>query len=717
MCKQWGRGAYCCRHSNNAASWTAVCKWRPPFYAMTWTLHCFLITILVIQEVTECVAGTAHINLNNLERDFFFWRLEDRPEFASEVGIYRFNDRLEHFSLHMFDHRLETAEVYLDELNAIPMAQLSTKDKVNHAILSDMLQTYIEGYEWREWNYLNPLNLLEGNQRNPAYFVESTPFDNRGDFENYIVRLQSMPRLFEEYIGLFNEAIRLGRTSNIVSVYRVSGQIEKILNDTVEGSAYFAPFVHILGNMTTSPPIRKDLRQRGIEAVEQVFHAYKNLKDYLENKYFKHTREGWGVGTLPQGKEYYQACLKWYLSLNMTPEEVHQLGLREVAQTETLMKRIMAKQGFQGYTVAEYFAELKKSKRHFLSTGEQMIETYENIIQERIEPTLNGLFKDLPGLPLKVHPMPTDGPRGQYSSGTADGIRPGIFFANVLRPEELPTYLMMALTLHETNPGHHLQMSYAITADLPEFRKNKEYSAKFRVPFAFPTYTAYVEGWALYAETLGEELKLYKDDYELMGYYDSEIFRGCRLVVDTGLHYFNWTREEAIAYFLKYTSDSRAGIEVEVDRYITWPGQATAYKVGELKFIELRKKAEEELGEHFDIRDFHSVVLENGPVPLRILESLVDDWIRNHHRSSLTHGNASSEQLEEGDCLCPPNAVVSSKCPANAAGQLSWSAGVWMLVLLALVVAVMVKEGTLSDWSFDDEGGRFVLGSIPRDER
>ncbi|KAL8595366.1 hypothetical protein ACOMHN_024065 [Nucella lapillus] len=601
------------------------------------------------------------------------------------------------------------------------------------------------------WNYLNPLNLLEGNQRNPAYFVDSTPFDNRGDFENYIVRLQSMPRLFDEYISLFNEAISLGRTSNIVSINRVPGQIEKIINETVDQSPYFSPFVEILGNMSSSDDIRKDIRNRGRAAVELVFHAYTKLKNYIENAlwfssvlvclqalwfssvlvclqalwfssvlvclqalwfssvlvclqalwfssvlvclqvYMLHTRKGWGVGTLPQGKEFYQACLKWYLSLNMTPDEVHKLGLREVARIEALMQGIMVKQGYRGYTVAQYFAQLKKSKRFFLPTGvngaEALLRGYEEIIETRIEPTLDGLFKDLPGLPLKVLPMPTDGPRGQYSSGTADGIRPGIFFANILRPAELPTYTMMALAMHETNPGHHLQTSYAITADLPEFRKNKEYSAKFRVPFAFPTYTAYVEGWALYAETLGEYLHLYKDDYELMGYYDSEIFRACRMVVDTGLHYYNWSREESIDYFLRYTSDSRAGIEVEVDRYITWPGQAIAYKVGELKFKELRKKAEDELGEYFDIRDFHSVVLENGPVPLRILESLVDHWIRNHHRSPLP-APLDRDGEADPDCICPPNAVVSPRCPAaaSAVGQ----SAVWGVVVGACLAGAGV---------------------------
>ncbi|XP_076453621.1 uncharacterized protein LOC143288855 [Babylonia areolata] len=641
------------------------------------------------------VTSNSHIDLNNLERDFYFWRLEDRPEFASDVGIYRFNDRLEHFSLDMFPVRMKTAQYYLSELEAIPLTGLSTKDRVNHAIFSDMLQTYIEGYAWREWNYLNPLNLLEGNQRNPAYFVESTPFDNRGDFENYIVRLQSMPRLFDEYISLFNEAIRLGRTSNIVSINRVPGQIEKIINETVDQSAYFSPFVDILANMSISEDIRTDIRGRGRAAVELVFHAYTKLKNYIENVYVLHTREGWGVGTLPQGKEYYQACLKWYLSLNMTPDQVHRLGLAEVARIVALMQGIMAKQGYEGYTVAEYFAELKKSKRFSLPSGEDMLRGYEDIVEKRIEPTLDGLFKDLPGLPLKVHPMPTDGPRGQYSSGTADGIRPGIFFANILRPEELPTYLMMALALHETNPGHHLQTSYAITADLPEFRKNKEYSAKFRVPFAFPTYTAYVEGWALYAENLGEDLNLYKDDYELMGYYDSEIFRACRLVVDTGLHYYNWSRDEAIEYFLKYTSDSQAGIEVEVDRYITWPGQATAYKVGEIKFKELRKKAEDELGEFFDIRDFHSVVLENGPVPLRILESLVDNWIRNHHRTHLPTEEYDAEQ--DPDCLCPPNAVVSSKCVTNAGGRKAVSVGVGGTLGLSVLVGLFLGVRWLRD--------------------
>ncbi|XP_025080349.1 uncharacterized protein LOC112555951 isoform X1 [Pomacea canaliculata] len=609
--------------------------------------------------------GTAHIQLSNLGREFFFWRLEDNPEFASDAGVYKFNDRLEEFSFEMFPRRKAMAEMHLSNLLTIPVDELSSKDKVNYAILKDMLQTYIEGYAWREWNFLNPLNLLEGNQRNPAFFVESTPFENRGDFENYIVRLQSMPRQFDEYIALFNKAIVLGRTSHIVSVNRVPGQIERIIRESVENSVYFSPFLDLLGNTSMSATIQSDVRERGRQAVSEVFKAYDKLKKYMENTYFKHTRQGYGVGTLPQGKEYYQACLRWYLSLSMSPEEVHQLGLREVARIEAQMKRIMVKQGYDGYSVAEYFDELRR-KMFYLPTGEDMLREYELIIEDRIEPTLNGLFKDYPGLPLRVDPMPSDGPRGQYSSGTADGTRPGVFYANVLRPDEVPTYLMMALALHETNPGHHLQMSYAMTADLPEFRKNKEYTPKYRVPFAFPTYTAYVEGWALYAEKLGEDLHLFRDDYELMGYYDSALFRACRLVIDTGIHYYNWTREQAVDYFLRYTTDSRAGVEVEVDRYITWPGQACAYTIGQLKITELRARAEEQLKEHFDIRDFHSVVLENGPVPLRILESLVDDWIQNHHRKDPKDNDTNGDAVE---CMCPPNAVVSSKCQASGSSR------------------------------------------------
>ncbi|XP_012937855.1 uncharacterized protein LOC101860325 [Aplysia californica] len=614
--------------------------------------------LLFLGVLCVIVHADDHTRLVLLERDFFSWRLYDRPEFASNIGHYRNSDRLEHFSLDMMTARLEKAKDYLDTLHSIDKKKLSKRDKFDYTILEDMLESYVEGYKWSKWNYINPLSWLEGNQRDPVFFVDSTPFDNRGDFENYLARLNEMPRLFDEYITLFDEAISLGRTSNILSVNRVPMQIEYILQHEIEHSVYFSPFLDYLDHFNHSIPakVRSLIKKRGKEAIGRLYNAYDKLKKYLEGIYMPQTRLGIGVGSLQGGKEYYQACLKWYLSLDMTPEEVHKLGLREVDRVVKEMRTIMDRQGYSGYAIRDYFAEINKKEGMMIKTESEILKGYEEIIYSRIDPTLNKYFRDHPGLPIKVEPMPSDGSRGQYISGTPDGIRPALFYANTFR--DVPAYTMMSLAMHESNPGHHLQVSYAVTADLPDFRRNLEYTEKFRVPFAFPSYTAYMEGWALYAESLGVENHLYKDDYELMGYYDSEIFRACRLVVDSGIHAFNWTKERAVQFFRDHTSESKEGLEVEIDRYITWPGQAVAYKVGELKIKELRERAQQQLGEYFDVRDFHMVVLENGAVPLHILEAEVLEWIENHNKD---------QEFDPEDCDCPTAPRGKARCHRSTA--------------------------------------------------
>lgn len=605
-------------------------------------------------------SATDHIQLLLLEREFFSWRLADRPEFASKIGHYRNSDQLEHFSLEDMDLRLELAKEKLNNLHSINKTMLSMNEKIDYTILEDMLKNYIEGYKWRKWNYLNPINWLEGNQRDPFLFVDSTPFDNRGDFENYLVRIKEMPRQFDEYIELFNEAIRQGRTSHSLSVSRVPRQIADILAVREDDSVYFSPFLDYLDYFNHSIKFheRSTLRERARSAVTGLYKAYEKLKNFLEKIYLPQTRQGYGVGSLAGGKDFYQACLRWYLSLDMTPQQVHRLGLQEVGRVAKEMRTIMARQGFGGLSIRDYFAEISKQPGMMLSSEEDIVKGYEEIIFSRIQPKLHTWFRDHPGLPIKVDAMPSDGSRGQYISGTPDGVRPGIFYANTFRP--VPRYTMMSLAMHESSPGHHLQLGYATTAGIADFRRNLEYSEKFRVPFAFPSYTAYMEGWALYAESLGVDGGLYKDDYELMGYYDSEIFRACRLVVDTGIHYFNWTKDEAVKFLMDHTSESEEGLAIEVDRYITWPGQAVAYKIGELKIRELKKHAKERLGEFFDIRDFHMVILSNGAVPLHILEEEVLYWVENHNR------NRSIQEYNE-DCECSTEPMAKIRCKRSHA--------------------------------------------------
>ncbi|KAJ8300086.1 hypothetical protein KUTeg_021605 [Tegillarca granosa] len=454
------------------------------------------------------------------------------------------------------------------------------------------------------YNALNPMNNLEGPQVDPNYLIEVTPFDTRGDFENFIARLEAYPsqsmfdvsiydviraigsprmsRTLNKFVewrdirgepilwqlkGRMEEAIKQGHTNHNVSVNQVTDQIDKLTANigSPRNSPFYKPFNETLDNATSiSQSVKIDLRSRGETAVKNFLMAFQNLSTWMTQNYYQSLRPNYGVNSWDKGENFYQACLKWHLSLDLTPEEVHDKGLKEV-------ERI--------------YNEMKKT---------EVLNLFNEIIHQRIEPKLPQLFKDLPNLPVQVVEMANDGPGGMYSPGLPDGSRPGVFLLNLFRPEKI----------------------YAITADIPKYRSDVMFSGTYNVPYSFPEYTAYIEGWALYAESLGEEMKIYQDDYELMGRYGSEIFRACRLVVDT--------------------VDS---IRIEIDRYITWPGQACAYKIGELKIKELRRKAEQELGNRFNIKDFHSVVLKDGSMSLTMLERFVNNWIETVKRTPVNPHN------------------------------------------------------------------------------
>ncbi|XP_046577884.1 uncharacterized protein LOC124285659 [Haliotis rubra] len=587
--------------------------------------------IVVVLSHLAChmsVRGDATESLHLLLQEFYDWRLEDSPEFATYSGTYRFNDRLQAFSLARMDERREIALSFKEDLQRIDASELCKTERINYRILKDVLETYLGGYRWRRYGSINPLNFLEGIHVDPVHHVEATPFFTRGDYENFLVRLENTPLQLAEYQDLYRTAIGINHTMHNVSVSRVPAQIARLLVRPEE-SAFYEPFTGLLDEFPFSDTAKRGIRDRAYSSIQGVLGAFQDMKTFLETEYFPSTRQKWGVGSLEDGQNYYKACLEWHLSTDMSPERVHQIGLQEVERILGLMQEIVKKQNFNG-SITEYFAFLRNDTSLHTDSAEELIEGYNRLINERINPKLHEVFNHLPDLPVRVEPMPYDGPAGEYQSGSEDGSRAGIFKVNVNRPHEIGKYIMMPVTLHESVPGHHLQISYALKANLPDFRRNTEYFRYYEVPYHFPFYTAYREGWALYAESLGEELNLYQNDYELMGRYSSEIFRACRLVVDTGLHYYGWNREEAIRYMLKYTSFSRAEMTTEIDRYITWPGQACAYKIGEIKIKELRKRAEDTLGDLFDIRDFHSVVLENGPMPLTILEEIVDDWILNY---------------------------------------------------------------------------------------
>ncbi|CAC5405649.1 unnamed protein product [Mytilus coruscus] len=444
-----------------------------------------------------------------------------------------------------------------------------------------------------------------------------------------------MPKQIEQIIARMKKAIALNHTLHKVSIESIPEALDSLVTDEAEDCFMYTPFKETLQNISLiTENERKTIRSKAITVIQKYMKSIKELRKFITSTYMRHTRKGYGVNSWSNGSEFYKECLKYRLTMSVSPEEVHQTGLREVSRISTEMKKIFSKLGLHG-TIEESFRALKRDPKYFLKTGEEMIKRYEDIIYKEIDPKLPTFFRDLPDIPVIIEPSDYDGPFGRYVSSIADGSGVGTFILNTFHPDQSPVFNFMAIAMHETNPGHHLQISISKTTALPRLRSNILTTLLYQIPTTFPKWTAFIEGWGLYSEYLGEEMGLYKTDVDMLGRYSLEILRACRLVVDTGLHYFNWTREEAIEYLTNYTASGESEISFEVNRYMTIPGQACAYKIGELKFKELRNKSATELGEHFDIKEFHSVVLRQGPMSFTTLETVVDQWIESTKRHLL----------------------------------------------------------------------------------
>ncbi|XP_064597888.1 uncharacterized protein LOC135464390 [Liolophura sinensis] len=631
-------------------------------------LSLLLVSTVPLHSLEDDVAA----EVRTVQNEFWAWRMRQAPEFATFAGVNLYNDQLDHYNMTIYTANKDYIVGLLRRLTEVKtrpsFSAMSYDDSINYLILTDMLQTYVDGYDWHLYSVGNPVSFLEGPQLNVGYRFDICPFDTRQDFIDFLSRMKGLSDQIDDMITLMRGAISRQFTNHNVSMGLVIGQIDKIISAGLQGE-WFTLYKERVDNSSLSDTDKNTLISEARNTVlNSIIPAYQRLKDFIVDEYVLHTRPGYGVSSFTNGAAFYQAALTWHLSVHMTPDEVHQKGLKEVARIAALMRKIFNKQNFTG-SIKEKFDQLKADPQFHTSSKEEILARFNNIVFNRITPKLTQLFKDIPNLPVKqfsrhnlgsvtsksinqsmkssstrqstsqrtnhhafyphrVMPMQYDGPGGVYFAGSADGKRPGVFQVNLQHPETVNFFGMAALSLHETVPGHHLQQIYSLESALPLYRRTMDTDYYYRVPFHFPFYTAYTEGWGLYAEFLGEELGVYEDDYELLGRYSEEMLRAVRLVVDTGMHAKGWTRDQAINYMLKYTSSPRYEVEIEIDRYITWPGQACAYKIGELKLRELRETARKKLGFHFDVRDFHSTILNAGALPIRVLEKVVNDWVR-----------------------------------------------------------------------------------------
>ena len=433
---------------------------------------------------------------------------------------------------------------------------------------------------------------------------------------NQVSRLEALPQSIDQSIALMRAGIKAGVTPPRITLRDVPQQIRNQLVDDPAASPLLTGFVNI--PQTVDSLQQAALREKAqLVYSERIVPAYERLLAFTENEYLPAARESIAARDLPNGESWYAYNVKMRTTTDLTPEQIHEIGVREVARIHAEMEQVMAETGFKG-SFAEFLVFLRTDPQFYYTRAEDLVRGYRDIAK-RADPALTRLFGILPRTPYGVIPVPAYAEQSQttayYQGGSLKAGRPGYYFVNTYALDTRPRWEMEALTLHEAVPGHHLQISLAQEMDgVPWFRKES-------------SYTAFVEGWGLYAESLGSELGFYQDPYSRFGQLTYEMWRAVRLVVDTGMHHMGWSRQQAIDYFKENAGKQEHDIIVEIDRYIVWPGQALAYKIGELKFKELRAYAEHELGEQFDIRAFHDTVLGAGAVPLNVLEANVHRWV------------------------------------------------------------------------------------------
>ena len=557
-------------------------------------------------------ASASESALSTIIDEHWQWVLEQYPERRLEYGDRSGNNQWTDMSPEAFQRRYDDEGQFVQRLEQLEPATLTSDEQINRAMLLRQLRD--NRTEFEDGLHLIALNMRSGPQHRHS-MIDYLPMDSEQDYQDWLARLSALPEQLGDYRALLQEGIARERTQAQIVMSRVPAQIQNLITDDAADSPFYRAFAEMPESFDEET--RETLSSSAATIIaEQINPALQELLSFLEQDYLPAARAP-GIGSLPGGKQVYSRLAQHFTTTDLTPDEIHEIGLQEVARIRSEMLAVIEEVKFEG-DIAAFNTFLRTDPQFYYDTPEALLEGYQ-AVSKRLDPGLVKLFGKLPRAPYGVRPIPDeeapDTTTAYYMRPAIDGSRPGWYYVNLHQPAVRPKFEMEVLSVHESVPGHHLQIALAQElTGLPEFRRNGGF-------------TAFIEGWGLYSERLGYDMGLYTNPYSRYGQLVYDMWRAVRLVVDTGIHYFGWSRQKAIDYFLDNAAKSEADIINEIDRYIGWPGQALAYKIGQLKMLELRSKAETALGDRFDIRSFHDHMLGAGALPLDILEARMDAWL------------------------------------------------------------------------------------------
>jgi prolyl oligopeptidase len=571
------------------------------------------IVISVALGLPGAVFGDSADDFNALLDEAWEWDLENFPMFASQLGDLRYNDRWQDHSIEAIETRRAEIREFLKRVYAIDQSALSESDQLNRELFRRSMQIEVDGMAFN--GHLMPFD-HQGGVQNLDSMANYLSFTSVKDYEDWLARMGKLGEVVDQTIKLAERGRKAGYMPPKVLMERIPGQLAAQLVDEAEASPFYAIFEEFPTSIADDDQQR--LRAMARNTIDDsVLPAYRKLSRYFSDTYLPACRDSIGLSSLPDGSAWYEYHARRFTTTQMTPDDIHRLGLNEVRRIRDEMHKIIDEVDFDG-GFQDFLTFLRSDPQFYYDNPDDLYEAY-LATSKRIDPELVHQFGKLPRMPYGVKPIPDsiapDTTTAYYTQPAADGSRAGIYWVNLYKPEVRPKYEIEVLSVHEAMPGHHLQLALQQElGDIPNFRR-------------YGGFTAFVEGWGLYSESLGYDLGLYKDPYSRFGQLTYEMWRAVRLVVDTGIHYKGWTRQQAIEFFKDNAAKTELDIINEIDRYIGWPGQALAYKIGQLKIKTIRDRAELALGDEFDVRAFHDELLSGGALPLDILEQRMDAWL------------------------------------------------------------------------------------------